>query len=371
MKSPLKTLLVSTPLLLGGLELGLRLAGYWFPDLGMTDRDTGWSLRPGASGLVRKENKQGVFVRINSDGLRDQEHPITKPPSTFRIAVVGDSTCDAMEVPLEKTFWSILGRELNDCAAAGASRIEVINFGVAGFSTAQELIRLRTKVWKYQPDLVLLAFSAGDVLENYRPLTGQPLAPHLTEADGQFAWDDSFRKLIRYERLRDFKARLDQHLRIVQLATELRQKWRPRPDSAASLDKVFAGDSDPDVQVAWRITEELIRLIHRETLEHGAKLWITTTSAEQQVYPDPRVRQTVAARLGVTDLFYAERRLQVFCLRENIPLITPADEMARHAEQHQVYLHGFEPRLGYGHWNEEGHRLAGRIIAGRLCRELR
>ncbi|HEY6393517.1 MAG TPA: SGNH/GDSL hydrolase family protein [Bryobacteraceae bacterium] len=266
MKLSLKNLLISSPLVIGGLELGLRLIGYSFPALGMPDRVTGWSLRPGAEGLVRGENKRGVYVRINSDGLRDREHSIRKPAATIRIAVLGDSLCEATEVPLEKTFWAILEDKLSRCATGG-QKVEVVNFGVAGYSTAQELLMLRTRVWKYEPDIVLLAFTGSDVSENFRPLSGQPLAPYFIYKDNQLVLDDSFRGLIRHEWLRNKWASAAQHLRMLQLVRQLFQRSRT---SMPANDSLYAEPVDREWREAWSITEDLIRLIHRETVQHGA-----------------------------------------------------------------------------------------------------
>jgi hypothetical protein len=38
------------------------------------------------------------------------------------------------------------------------------------------------------------------------------------------------------------------------------------------------------------------------------------------------------------------------------------------AERERIFLHGFEnTRLGSGHWNENGHRLAAELVAADLC----
>ena len=43
-----------------------------------------------------------------------------------------------------------------------------------------------------------------------------------------------------------------------------------------------------------------------------------------------------------------------------------------YAEQRHVFLHGFpDAKIGGGHWNAEGHRLAGRLISGKVCAGLR
>jgi hypothetical protein len=93
-------------------------------------------------------------------------------------------------------------------------------------------------------------------------------------------------------------------------------------------------------------------------------------SNDIQVHPDQVVRQNYAKNLGVSDLFYPDRRIRSLGAREDIPVISLAEEMASWSEHNHTYLHGFQERPGYGHWNESGHRVAGNLIASRLCREL-
>jgi hypothetical protein len=52
-------------------------------------------------------------------------------------------------------------------------------------------------------------------------------------------------------------------------------------------------------------------------------------------------------------------------------MLALAPVFCEYAEREQVYLHGFRSNgtLGQGHWNEDGHRLAGKVIADWL-REL-
>jgi hypothetical protein len=367
MKFGFRTAFLSIPVFLGGLELALRLVGYSFADLYRPDRLTGWSLRPDAEGWVRTENPAGVYVRINSDGLRDREHSIAKPASTLRIALLGDSLCEASEVSLEDAFWTVFTRELSHQGQA----VEVINFGVSGYGTAQEWITLQTKVWKYEPDVVLLAFTNGDVIDNYRPLSGHPLAPYyVLRDDGALLLDDSFRHLIRWERLRDLKASLAQNSRVIQLAGHIASGWRPSARPAPqreAADQLFAEPVGQDWKEAWRVTEELLARIHSDVKDHRAQLWIATLPDPIQIHPDPGVTHALADRLNVPDLFYPERRIQEWCARRNIPAIALTGPMSEHAAQHQVFLTGFGKNLGQGHWNPNGHQIAGQILARRMC----
>ena len=44
-------------------------------------------------------------------------------------------------------------KRLHDCPAVAGRNVEVLNFGVSGYSTAQELITLQRDVFAYSPTL--------------------------------------------------------------------------------------------------------------------------------------------------------------------------------------------------------------------------
>ncbi|WP_293083125.1 SGNH/GDSL hydrolase family protein [Okeania sp. SIO3B5] len=120
------------------------------------DHYRGWALQPGFTAWWREEGE--AYIEINSDGLRDYEYSKIKPENTLRIAILGDSFAEAVQMPIEKTFWSIIEGKLTKCDSIANRKVEVINFGVHGYSTVQELLTLRHQVWDYNPDIVLLAF---------------------------------------------------------------------------------------------------------------------------------------------------------------------------------------------------------------------
>src|SRR4029078_8121917 len=131
---------------------------------------------------------------INSAGLRDREHPYAKPPNTFRIAVVGDSYPEAFPVEMQDAFWVLMEKQLQECGAFPGKTIEVINFGVSGYGTAQELITLREQVWKYSPDLVMLTVTTNnDISDNVRVLKKTNRVPYFVFQDGKLTLDDSFK----------------------------------------------------------------------------------------------------------------------------------------------------------------------------------
>jgi len=107
-----------------------------------------------------------------------------------------------------------------------------------------------------------------------------------------------------------------------------------------------------------------------EVAARGARFYVVVLTSGAQVHPDPANRAVFAKSLGVPDLFYADRRLETFCQKEGIPILLLAPAFQEYATVHQVYLHGFKGNLGGGHWNQQGHRLAGDMIARWLCNQV-
>src|ERR1700752_3065372 len=152
---------------LAALELFLRATGFSSPAWYQAAPILGWRLRPGASGWFSREGK--AFVQVNSAGQRDREHALEKPAGVYRIAVVGDAYAEAMQVPMESTYWAQLPGLLERCGFQQGKRIEALNFGVRDYGTAQIYLSLEKTAIRYAPDLVLLQFD-HDVRDNSHAL---------------------------------------------------------------------------------------------------------------------------------------------------------------------------------------------------------
>lgn len=98
----------------------------------------------------------------NSQGFRgSKEYTLQKPTGIFRIITLGDSVTLGHGVADDETFSAVLERTLGE-----AIPTEVINMGVSGFGTAEELLQLRHVALQYQPDLVVLAYFPNDPYNN-------------------------------------------------------------------------------------------------------------------------------------------------------------------------------------------------------------
>ena len=104
----------------------------------------------------------GVPVSINSEGMRDREFSLEKPPDVYRVMMLGDSTTFGWGVRQEDTAAKFLERKLNAALPPGFHRVEVINTGVGNYDTVQEVTYYETIGWKYHLDLVVLVFFIND-----------------------------------------------------------------------------------------------------------------------------------------------------------------------------------------------------------------
>jgi len=161
-------LVLAAPLvLLVGLELGLRV----LQNLHLAPRYGGYSLTPGDDAtnafnakLQRSDDPKLGFEfaagdpLLNAKGTRGPDFETIKPAGTFRIAALGDSVTFGLGVASEE-IWTA---RLEALLRAGGARREVLNFGVNGYGTAEELHLYRKKVEALAPDLVLVGYVLND-----------------------------------------------------------------------------------------------------------------------------------------------------------------------------------------------------------------
>lgn len=122
----------------------------------------------------------------NAQGVRADRDFGPKPPGVVRVLCVGDSFTEGAQVPYRDTWPAALEACCNE--HLGMGRVEVIDAGFPGFSTVNEARWLAKFGARFEPDLVLVASTPNDLLENQFPLQytardGQMVASTSTQAD--------------------------------------------------------------------------------------------------------------------------------------------------------------------------------------------
>ena len=379
---PLALILGSVLVALAAFEVLLRAVGYSAPIWYRPDPQLGWTLRPGVTAWFTKEGR--ALVHVNAAGRRDRDTPLDKPEDVYRIAVLGDSYSEAMQVAREEAYWALLPERLAACGFQPGKRVEVLNFGVSGYGTAQEYVMLESNAIRYRPDLVLLQFTNGnDVKDNSFALEEEKYRPfYMLGPDGRLRMDESFASEPGFRRSlslpMELMRRASDRSRVLQLVRDFR-RGRLMPTARASDDQgveqglepvVLRAPRDPLWEEAWTITEGLIAQTADYARRNGARFMLVTVPYAIQVHPDRKLREALQAKLGVEHLFYPDRRLAEFGKRNGVPVLPLAPEMQRLAEERSLHFHGFKNSgPGRGHWNPEGHRAAAELIAQRLCNE--
>lgn len=168
--SLLKRILLSavmTLLVLGGLEGGLRVAGYhheprqrllWKPTvagfIGTHEFYIQTDFAPPGYIWVSQPNTPYT----DRYGFRRPELPVEKTPGQFRVAFLGGSTTQGGYRPYPERVIRLLN------AATGGTRYEMLNVGCSSYSTHQSLIALDRWVLPRDPDLVIVYHGWNDQL---------------------------------------------------------------------------------------------------------------------------------------------------------------------------------------------------------------
>ncbi len=386
-------ILMSTLCTLAICEGGLRLLGYKFTGSILTnDPVLGWSLRPGASTW---EVDEGVArIRINSHGYRDRERSVNKPQGVYRVAVLGDSITESSQVDIDETFSYLAEEELNRRQCCGKPKVEVLNFGIGGYGTGQELILLRERVWKFNPDMIVLQFFAGnDMYNNYRALniSSPDLAPYFILKGGKLELDESFRQgrgfNSAYIKLKGLSANLMNSSVLLQLVYKM-MRVRAQREELARLNAEgpkksadpnapppeyqrflsFLPPTLPSMVEAWNVTEALITEFGKEVSSHNAPLLIMIMPTGHQIHPDLKEHEAYRAKYGIESLEYADDRVEKYARDNKIPVLRMSKPLLEEARRTGAYMVGFaNTPPNEGHTNERGHVVVARELVQAIC----
>ena len=92
----------------------------------------------------------------NAFGMRDKEYVKEKPADTLRIALLGPSHVMGNGVSDGETFEALVEERLNqELRLNGFGKVEILNFGVDGYSLPQQIAILEDRVLAFAPDIVI------------------------------------------------------------------------------------------------------------------------------------------------------------------------------------------------------------------------
>jgi len=354
-------LLAAVILAVGLVEAGLRFTHYGEGNLIHLEKFVEYDP---LLGWRHKRNFSSEFIndeyhttlRYNANGWRGPDRPFSKPPKVSRIVVLGGSYVDGYSVRVQDRLSEVLETNLGPA-------FEVINLGVVGYGTDQDLLLLEQEGWKYQPDLIVLVFSYNDVWRN-----------------GSQYFANSARKVQKPLFITDAGGDLElTNVPVPRPAPTLRERFKvyelvrtvvkgsPWLHSlsikAGMADApglvwgeefpVYRKTETPVFAKAWTITEALLRKMKQETQLRAIPLVVFYVPARIELSPE----EWRDARLPPDyEPGKVAGRLATICKAEDIPFIDPSDRFREAAMQGPLfYSHDT-------HWNAAGHRLAGQVL---------
>ncbi len=291
----------------------------------VNDDEVGYQLAPNFQGEIRRGDIVTTF-HTNAHGLRAEE---IGPKTKTRILVFGDSFTWGWGVPQDKVWTALVEKEVNELA--GAATVEVINCGVNGYGTENELRLLEKLGPQLDSDLVLVGFFANDYTDN------------LLGAKGMYSVRDGFLfDHFTHEYFREnFLARESHLWRLLTTAWELfRIKWLGGVPTARPV-RSF---SNAEFERGAALSAQHLLAMRAVCEKLGARFAVIWLPAD--VY-------AVAERPPEIPL---RRRLQQRIAAAGIPSLDLLPIVRREPNVPGLYL------PNDGHFSVRGNRVAGRAV---------
>lgn len=298
------------------------------------DERLGWSLRPGASADTRLENAtrpgpDAALAHINAAGLRGPEVRRDEP---HRILVLGDSFAFGVGVDDDHTLAAQLGVLL------GPSW-EVLNGGVSGYSTDQELLWFE-RLESLRPEIVVLVVCDNDFSANTEDAAYEIYRKPVFElVDGRPTLRNvPVPTLTRWERAKKWLA-----------VRSYAWGWlRTRRTASGDPPRLLAGMQvavpNRTGQEPLGVTTELVAALGGRVRAASGQLLVMNTARRGE------------DRLAIGRLIHRLRPRGVRCLRIDKEL-----EEARQARPEAAWDFGSD-----SHWNVAAHELAARLLRADL-----
>jgi hypothetical protein len=371
--------LVALGLLLAvaSLEVLVRVFVPVSDPLWVPDPVVGTKLAPRREGRSVRPGLYDVRVRTNSQGFHDREHSFEKAPGVQRVAMLGDSMIEAIQVRREESVSALLENRLT---RAGV-RAETINLGASGFGTAREYLMLEAYGLRYRPDVVLLFFVGNDVRNNSKRLEGVPYYPYPL-LNGHASLDRDAAGRPRFTPIVDRSPRLGaagrslaerwKTYRVIRTAVESSpgvhrllyragvmaappEEGKNRPKDFGFFE-VYRVDYAPEWAEAWALTEAMILETHALATRNDSRFGVVLVPHPWELYPqwwEEILTKVPAMRAIRFDLDKPARRLAALLEAHHVPYLNllPAFR-ERAASSPPLYI-----RVD-GHWTADGHRLA-------------
>jgi hypothetical protein len=318
---------------------------------------------PNQEGVWRVRNEIAGAYRINAQGWNSGVGDYTgaRRADVDRIAVVGDSYVEAVEVANTASLGEALGSALED---AGGGATEVYRFGISGAPLSQYVHMVEREVVGYRPDWIVVVVIHNDFDESYRFVQGRYRSSFM-----KFQIEHG--EVVGEDPPTPWQAGAFETLRRLATVRFLLYRWQVRPQALVDL-FLARGDGGGGGDTPYAANVEIGRVLAERR--------------EVEAVADHAARrlQALAEGIGARLLMVMDGdRYAIYGGDDESPALElnrlMADAAARHGipfvDLHPVFAahwaaHG--ERFNFAtdsHWNELGHAIAGMAVAERIRAE--
>jgi hypothetical protein len=301
------------------------------------DPEIGWRNRPESTGQLRTPNGS-VSVTTTREGFR-ADRLYGKPTKKPRILVLGDSFAWGYGIETYERFSEQVER-------MSGGKWEVINAGVLGYDTAQELLLFRRLASKYRPDLTIAVFGLDDLLGNLLDQHSGYPKPRFVLHKGQLTltnipvpqrsipWEQAVERELSILDRRTWTGRMDKVLRV----------WlRSYPYLLKRLKLAsYLHDARMRSSEALALSEALFKTFRDEVASAGGRLVVLLKPFGESLEKGDQL-----------DLYsYVRTRLEA----SGVATINPLASLREINEKSPVYFPADR------HWNAKGHEVVAQVI---------
>jgi hypothetical protein len=309
---------------------------------------------PYQQGVWRVRNEIAAPYRINRQGWNSGigDYAEGRRPGVERIAVVGDSFIEALQVPYDRS----VGEDLAADLSAGGSPVEVYRFAISGAPMSQYLQMIDRAVGHYRPDWVVVLIVHNDFDESYKFKQGRYTSSFL-----KLRVEDG--RVIGEIPPAPWRPGTIEWLRQTATARFLLYRWQVRPQLLVDLllppaHATVAANTDigavlADLPGVEGVTDYLFGRMDAVVHAMGARLLLAMDGDRSAIYHG-----------AASPALELNRIAAATAARHHIPFVDldpvfHADWRAHHRR------FDFDAD---GHWNEHGHEVAAAAIAAALRR---
>jgi len=327
-------------------EIILRGLGYAASDI----------YTPGRAGLLILNPNKKIHIRsacfqndvqTNSLGFHSKEYSLEKPEGVFRIAIIGDSFTEAMQVPFDKMMASLLEQKLNSWDSR-SYEYEVVPFGISSHGTYRNILYYENYAAKFKPDLVIDALALNDIEDD------------TFESNLSFDENNKFVGSKNIEASRSTLKSIKKILRKSVLITTLRKSYatfRSNPENSKGSSagvKVLLPEYDDYWQKAWILAEKLLKSFKDEVAKNNSDFMVVSLTEGYRVHNEllDEFKDTIQGM--VIDLDKPEKILGRIASENSISYLALTPIFRERSQNEE----GLTVWSCDGHWNERGNEWA-------------